>query len=55
MPEVVATLAGLVTMAALFRVFFSGLSDFLQALRFWLTPDIFSLFRGEFMEDWWPR
>lgn len=53
MPELVATLVGLATVAALFRVFFSGMSDFLDAVRFWFTPNILSLFRGESTQDWW--
>ena len=45
--------AGLLTLALLFKPFFGDLGGFLECLRFWLTPDIFSLFRGEWAEDWW--
>ncbi len=34
-------------------VLFRSLDDFLESIRFWLTPDLFSAFRGEFMDDWW--
>lgn len=27
--------------------------DFGDAIRFWLTPDLISLIRGEWGEDWW--
>lgn len=34
-------------------VIFGALDDFWEAVRFWLTPDIISLFRGEWGEDCW--
>jgi hypothetical protein len=34
-------------------VFFGTWDDFLEAVRYKLTPDIISLFRGEYWEDWW--
>ncbi len=39
--------------AVLFRVFFDDLSDFLECVGYWFTPDIISLFRGEWAEDQW--
>jgi hypothetical protein len=36
-----------------YRVIFRDAEEFLESLRFWLTPDILSAFRGEFWEDWW--
>jgi hypothetical protein len=32
---------------------FKDIDDFWESFRFWLTPDIFSAFRGEFWDDWW--
>ena len=33
-------------------VLFRTWQDFWDSIRFWITPDIFSLFRGEFLDDW---
>ena len=33
------------------KVFFKDLDDFLESVRFWLTPNIFSAFRGEYWDD----
>ena len=35
------------------KVFFGGWEDFWDAVKFWLTPDLFSLFKGEYWEDCW--
>ena len=37
----------------LFKPFFGNRTEFFRCVKFWLMPDIVSLFRGEFMEDWW--
>ncbi|AQT66953.1 hypothetical protein STSP2_00091 [Anaerohalosphaera lusitana] len=34
-------------------VFFRDWDGFWEAIRFWLTPDVFSMFTGEFFDDWW--
>ena len=36
-----------------FRLFFENFGDFLECVRYYLTPDIISWFRGEWAEDWW--
>jgi hypothetical protein len=33
--------------------FFGDFSGFFECIRFWLTPDWVSLFRGEYWEDNW--
>lgn len=33
------------------RLFFGSWSGFLRVLRFWLTPNIISWFRGEYWQD----
>lgn len=33
-------------------VFFKDREDFYECIRFWLTPDLISLFRGECVDDW---
>ena len=37
----------------LFKALFRDSEELIQAIVFWITPDLFSLFRGQFMEDWW--
>ncbi len=39
--------------ALLFKIFFDGFGEFLECLRFWFTPEIVSIFRGEWNEDLW--
>jgi len=34
-------------------VFFKDWDDFKEAVVFWFTPDIISVFRGEFIDDMW--
>ncbi len=34
-------------------VLFSTWDEFFACVKFWLMPDIVSLFRGEWVEDWW--
>jgi hypothetical protein len=34
-------------------LFFGDWDEFLESLQFWITPDVISLFRGEWEEDWW--
>jgi hypothetical protein len=31
---------------------FGSKSEFLEALRYWITPDAWSLFKGQFWNDW---
>ncbi len=49
----VAILAGLATLALLFKPFFGGSDDFLDCLRYFFQPDLLSWIRGEWEEDWW--
>ncbi len=46
-------IAGVVTLALLFKPFFGDKDHFFECVRFWFTPDLFSLFRGEYHQDWW--
>ncbi len=36
-------------------VLFKDWENFWDCLKFWLTPDIISLFRGEWIEDQWAQ
>ena len=52
--EWVILIAGAVFGLALsFKLFFRHPGDFLEAIKFWFTPDIFSLFRGQWAQDQW--
>ncbi len=35
------------------KSFFADWQGLWEAVKFWLTPDIISIFRGEYFEDWW--
>ncbi len=48
-----AICAGVAMAAFLFKVFFDDLGDFLDCVRFCFTPDVVSLFRGEWGDDQW--
>lgn len=53
----VAVVSGLVAtvivMAVLFKPLFGDWEGFVECIKFWITPDIFSLFTGEYLEDRW--
>lgn len=36
-----------------FDTFFADWTDFLECVRYRFTPDILSMLRGEWAEDWW--
>ena len=40
-------------MVLLFKPLFGDADGFGECVRFWLTPDLLSLFKGEYSEDWW--
>jgi len=44
---------GILVAWLLFGTFFGDFAGFLECARYWFTPDIISLFRGEWSEDWW--
>ncbi|MGJ8637887.1 MAG: hypothetical protein ACSHYA_00715 [Opitutaceae bacterium] len=52
-PIIAAVVAGFLVLFASFRFFFECRDDFFDAIRHWFTPDIISLFRGEWAEDQW--
>lgn len=45
--------ANLPVFYAIRRLIFPTWEDFGEAVRFWLTPDLLSMFRGEWAEDQW--
>ena len=34
------------------KLFWKSWNDFFYSLRFWFTPEVISIFRGEWEEDW---
>lgn len=52
MCELIGIIAGIAVLVLLFKPFFGDMSGFWECVRYWFTPDIFSLFRGEWGQDW---
>lgn len=50
---VLGGVAAILVWILFFRLFFSDRDEFLEAIRFWLTPDWFSLWNGEYWADFW--
>jgi len=50
---IVSSLCGIGILWLLFKTFFGCASEFLECIKFWLTPDMVSMFRGEYCEDRW--
>lgn len=44
---------GLLVAGLLFQAFFGDWDGFKECVRYYLTPDIISMFRGEWGEDGW--
>ena len=55
--EIIAITGGIVTglfvLVCLFKPVFGDADDFYDCVKFWLTPDIISFFRGEGVDDYW--
>ncbi len=49
----VAVLAGLVTLALLFRLFFRDIEDFQECLKYAMKPNLMSWVSGDLGEDLW--
>ena len=48
-----AIAAALLTAVLLYMLLFKDWDDFLECVKFWLIPDIVSMFRGKYWEDAW--
>jgi len=48
-----SVISGLIGMALSFKLIFREPGDFREAIRYWFTPDIVSMFRGEWSRDYW--
>lgn len=53
MDKILSIVVGIITAAVLFKYFFKDRDDFIECVKFWLTPDIISAFRGEYFDDYW--
>ncbi len=51
MPEILGLATGVFFMAILFKPLFGNAEGFLECVKFWLKPDIFSFFSGEYHKD----
>jgi len=49
---VIAVIVGAAVAYCLFKPCFGDRDGFLNCVKFWLTPDIVSMFRGQYGEDW---
>lgn len=50
---VLSVIAGVGIMVLLFQPLFGDKEGFFDCVKFWITPDIFSLFSGQYFEDRW--
>lgn len=49
----ISAVSGIVMLIGTFRFFFCDSDEFYRCIKFWLKPDIFSMFNGEYFEDSW--
>ena len=49
----VSIAVGLLVAGLLFRAFFDDWDGFMECVRYYLTPEIISIFRGEWGENGW--
>ena len=50
---ILGVIAGAGVLALLFKPFFGDRDGFIDCVKFWIKPDIFSLFSGQYFEDRW--
>ena len=48
---IIAIIAGLGVMVLLFKPIFGNADEFFDCIKFWFTPEIFSLIFGKFFQD----
>ena len=53
MEILLSILAAVAALKFSFSWFFDDRDDLMESIRFWFTPDIISIFRGEFWQDEW--
>lgn len=50
---VLGVIAGAAVMALLFKPLFGDKEEFIDCVKFWITPDLLSLLFGEYCKDRW--
>ena len=50
---ILAILSGVATLIISFKLFFRDRYDFWECIKYYLTPDIISAFRGDWKHDIW--
>ncbi len=53
METFLAIITSAVTLRYSFKFFFNGLEDFADCVKYWMTPDIIAIFRGEWDRQYW--
>ncbi len=53
METLLSIIAGLASLKLSFKFFFNDMDDLYECIKYWLTPDIISMFRREYVHDWW--
>ena len=53
MRVLIAIIAASLTLWVMYKLLFSSRDELAECFKYWLTPDIISLFRGRFWEDSW--
>ena len=49
----ISIVAGLITAALSFRLFFNDMESFTTCIKYWLKPDHWGSSEGLFSEEWW--
>ena len=50
---IIGVIAGVGELMLLFKPFFGDRDEFIDCVKFWIKPDILSLFSGEYIKDRW--
>jgi len=50
---ILGAIAGAAVLVLLFKPFFGDMDGFIDCVKFWFTPDVFSFFSGQYFEDRW--
>ena len=49
---VIGAIVGVAVAVLLFKPIFGDKEEFFRCIKFWLTPDFVSMFRGQYSQDW---
>lgn len=51
--QLIGIISGVITSLIMYKIMFSDRDDFIECVKFWFTPDIVSMFRGDYWNDHW--